>query len=111
MLWTRLAPCFLALGLASGEAHGQPSVPAGRQSSPPGPAAPEEAELPMSEDGRRAVRGCEPDQECATDLMQGLRAFEIEAFPRRRGSSPWSERDGGVIVGPRRVGSARGPVK
>jgi membrane-bound lytic murein transglycosylase D len=52
----------------------------------------------MDPDGRRSVRGCDPAGECTGDLLQGLRAFEIEAFPRRRGDSPWSDRDGGSIV-------------
>jgi membrane-bound lytic murein transglycosylase D len=112
MLLRATAVSFLAFGLIPADARGdQPAVPAGRQADPPAPPPAEAAPLPMNEDGRRAVRGCDPDQDCASDLLPGLRAFEIESFPRRRGDSPWSERDGGVIVGPRRVTTSRRPVK
>src|SRR5688572_14944667 len=104
---TCIALILLALGgVAEADQPGSAPVPAGRQADPPGPPAPAEAEpLPMAADGRRAVRGCDPDESCAGDLLQGLRTFEIEAFPRRRGDSPWSERDGGVVVN--RVGARR----
>lgn len=103
MIWTTprglktLLGCALALLVASPARADQPA-PAGRQVDPPGPETPEEEPLAMDPDGRRAVRGCDPDGQCAGDLLQGLRAFEIEAFPRRRGDSPWSDRDGGSIV-------------
>jgi membrane-bound lytic murein transglycosylase D len=104
MIWTTprtaemLLGCTLALGLAASPARADQPVPAGRQVDPPGPDAPEEEPLAMDPDGRRSVRGCDPAGECTGDLLQGLRAFEIEAFPRRRGDSPWSDRDGGSIV-------------
>jgi membrane-bound lytic murein transglycosylase D len=103
MIWTTpsglktLLGCALALPFASLARADQPA-PAGRQVDPPGPASPQEELLSMDPDARRAVRGCDPGVECAGDLLQGLRAFEIEAFPRRRGDSPWSDRDGGSIV-------------
>ena len=109
-----LLGCTLALGLAAGPARAdQPAVPAGRQVDPPGPEAAAEEPLATNPDGRRAVRGCDPEGECAGDLLQGLRAFEIEAFPRRRGDSPWSDRDGGSIVSraPGAVSGARRPQK
>jgi len=117
MIWTTprgrktLAAACLALGLAAVPAQAQP---AGRQVDPPGPKAPEDDALEMNADGRRAVRGCDPDAECPGDLLLGLHAFEIEAFPRRRGDSPWSDRDGGSIVSraPGAVAGGRsGPVK
>jgi membrane-bound lytic murein transglycosylase D len=121
MIWTtprgrkRLVGCSLALGLAASPAWAdQPAAsPAGRQVDPPGPEAPPEAPMEMVSDGRRAVRGCDPDAPCAGDLLEGLHAFEIEAFPRRRGDSPWSDRDGGSIVSraPGAVTGVRRPVK
>ncbi len=103
MIWTtptgRKTLLASALVLALGKpARADQPAPAGRQVDPPGPASPAEEPLATDPDGRRAVRGCDPDGECPGDLMQGLRAFEIEAFPRRRGDSPWSDRDGGSIV-------------
>ncbi|HEU5061156.1 MAG TPA: transglycosylase SLT domain-containing protein [Kofleriaceae bacterium] len=120
MIWTTprgvemLLGCALALALPVAPARAdQPAVPAGRQVDPPGPDAPAEEPQAMDPDGRRAVRGCDPDGECAGDLLQGLHAFEIEAFPRRRGDSPWSDRDGGSIVSraPGAVSGARRPQK
>src|SRR6188508_491986 len=103
MIWTtptgRKTLLASALVLAIGNpARADQPAPAGRQVDPPGPASPAEEPLATDPDGRRAVRGCDPDGECPGDLLQGLRAFEIEAFPRRRGDSPWSDRDGGSIV-------------
>lgn len=115
MIWTTphtaemLLGCTLALGLAASPARADQPVPGGRQVDPPGPDTPEEEPLAMDPDGRRSVRGCDPSGECTGDLLQGLRAFEIETFPRRRGDSPWSDRDGGSIVSraPSAVSGAR----
>ena len=121
MIWTTpcgrktLAASCLAVGLIAQPARAdQPAVPAGRQVDPPGPEAPggDDAPLEMNADGRRSVRGCDPGADCAGDLLEGLHAFEIEAFPRRRGDSPWSDRDGGSIVSraPGAVSARRGKV-
>src|SRR5690606_38636729 len=100
-----VAATALPVGAAHADDRDPPVVTPGRQDAPPGPSPAAPAPLPMSDSGRRAVRGCDVGESC-DHLLAGLRAFEREAFPRRRGASPWG--DGERITASRAPG-ARSP--
>jgi membrane-bound lytic murein transglycosylase D len=70
---------------------GDTAVTPGQQSSPPGPPPPSPATLVPDEGKRRAIRGCPVDMECRGADLEGLRAFEIEAFAPQ--GSPWMDDD------------------
>lgn len=67
------------------------AVTPGHQANPPGPTAPAPAPLEPDEGQRRAIRGCPVDSNCRGMALEGLRAFEIEAFGPE--GSPWMDDD------------------
>jgi membrane-bound lytic murein transglycosylase D len=67
------------------------SVTPGRQAQPPGPPPPRPPPLEPDPGARRAVRGCPLELDCRA--MEGMRAFELQAFPRAGSRSPWIDAD------------------
>jgi membrane-bound lytic murein transglycosylase D len=113
-----LAAFLLVGGLAAsrGASAGDEDAPVrpGRQATPPDPPAEDTAPIEMNDSGRRAVRGCQVGgDDCADELLPGLREFEREAFPRPSEGTPWSD-DETAAAGPapaRRGGRAVRPTE
>lgn len=86
------------LGALAVPAAAQPTdgpTVSGPQSDAPAPPPPAPAALEHDARQRWAIRGCPVDQSCHGELLEGLREFELEAFPPpgRGASSPWLDDD------------------
>ena len=97
---TILLACALAAGpvavpraLAQGAdtAASAGAVSPGPQVSPPQATPPRPPPLEPDPRARRAVRGCPLELDCRA--MEGMRAFELQAFPRPDARSPWIDAD------------------
>ena len=111
MLGPRLFAALLVVGevaVARGaSAGGDDPVRPGRQANPPSPAPAAAQPIEMNPNGRRAVRGCQADgDDCADDLLPGLREFEREAFPRSSEDGPWGD-DEDAAAGAKAAGKRR----
>ncbi|ACY14442.1 lytic transglycosylase domain-containing protein [Haliangium ochraceum] len=86
----------LAFALAPVHALAEPQNDAlplapGTQLVPPGPGSPAVAPLETDPGQRRAIRGCEVEDNCRGHALTGLREFELEAFGPGPGEPglPW----------------------
>ncbi len=86
------APSAVADAGGQGDANTRSAgVEPGALDAPPGARAVGVPPLETDPRARRAVRGCPLDIDCRA--LEGLREFELQAFPRPDADSPWVERD------------------